>query len=98
MHQCMVKLQVLKRKIPEDQAMNQGIEDLEGLQSELTKAIEELSDADEDVGIVRALVRMKGLPLKFGSNQVFGLVVASGSGSCVSTVLSGNSDHSERLV
>jgi hypothetical protein len=60
-----IQLQVLSRNASDDTMV--GIGDLQVLRHELSKATKKLLEADEDVAVARSMIRMKGLPLEFGS-------------------------------
>ena len=64
---CTIRLCILQEKLVGEQVIGNGATELQTYQAELSTAIEDLSRADLDIGVVRIVLRRKGLPLTQGS-------------------------------
>ena len=64
--QCRIELQLTSRQTTNDSEVHQVVGHLQTLQGDLEKSQIELSNADDDVGGVRSLIRRKGFPVEFG--------------------------------
>jgi hypothetical protein len=64
--QSRIELQLISRQTTNDSEVHQVVGHLQTLQGDLEKSQIELSNADDDVGGVRSLIRRKGFPVEFG--------------------------------
>jgi hypothetical protein len=60
---CTQQIQILQKGIVDDSLMRRALFKLRVLQHELSSAIEDLSQSHRDVGIARAMIRRRGLPV-----------------------------------
>jgi hypothetical protein len=63
----MVQLQVMQRKGLDQRVVQQEQDSLQHIREEISSAVQAVSAAEDDVGILRGLVSRKGFPADFGA-------------------------------
>ena len=62
-HRCIDQLTIVQKRGDEQAAINQALVELEYCRTALTRARGAASQADDDVGLVRSVLRRKGFPV-----------------------------------
>ena len=60
---CTIELQILERGSVSEEDVRRTLTHLRALQCELAVAIEDLAKTRHDIGVIRRLIRSKGLPI-----------------------------------
>jgi hypothetical protein len=64
--ETVLQLKTITRKAPDERAIDEEQATLQMEQTDLSNAVQDLSAADREVGIVHTLVRQKGFLVEFG--------------------------------